>query len=290
MGRPIRVAMNEEFRPIHLRDETQGSVDRASDRDVAIDHAALPSCIVDQELAQAIANDEFDFDVQTIVSLTTGKPIGYELLARWASPTYGRVPPAGFLDQLQAADFANDFDTAIIDKAAESLAVWRATPWCPPSVWINISPNHLDAAFPNRLAYAIEQHGLEPSDFVIELTEEASANTKTRIGVLGEIRELGVRIAIDDFGNGFSQLAYLEDLPIDFVKLDRSMVSGLDHNQRRAVIAESVITLVQSLGARVVAEGVERPQELDVLRQIGCDFVQGFLLSRPITPRDLLGN
>ncbi len=243
----------------------------------------------EREIVDAVLNAEFQFDVQPIVSLDTDAPVGYEVLARWDSPRRGRLMPGQFLQYVHSMNLTHAFDAMIIEKAVRCFDSWRYSLRAPAAIWVNISPTQLDASFPELVRDILERYRIHDGELVLELTENAAANTPGRIAVLNALRELGVRIAIDDFGTGHSQLSYLQDLPIDYVKLDRSFVSGFHSDERRTAITASVISLAQALGAKVVAEGVERPEELAKLRELGCDHAQGYLLQPPGSPEDLLG-
>jgi diguanylate cyclase (GGDEF)-like protein len=245
--------------------------------------------IREREIVDAVLNAEFQFDVQPIVSLQTDAPVGYEALARWDSPRRGRLLPGEFLQYVHSMNLTRTFDAMIIEQAVSAFASWRYNLRTAAAIWVNISPTQLEASFPELVSDILERYGISNGELVLELTENAAANTPGRIAVLNALRERGVRIAIDDFGTGHSQLSYLQDLPIDFVKLDRSFVSGFHSDQRRTAITASIISLAQALGAQVVAEGVERPEELAKLRELGCDHAQGYLLQPPGSPEDLLG-
>lgn len=240
-------------------------------------------------VSAALANDEFEIDVQPIVDITTGAPWGVEALARWNSPDRGRLMPGEFLPFLGSMNLLGAFDTLIIEKAVSSFVQWRSSTRPPGSIWINVSPAQLEAAFPEYLAGIIDRYQTKPGEIVLELTEDAAANTPGRIAVLEAVRDLGVDIAIDDFGTGFSQLSYLQDMPVDYVKLDRSFIAGFHTEPRRIAIANSIILLAQAIGAKVVAEGIERQNELDLLTELGCDLAQGYLLSYPSSPTDICG-
>lgn len=244
-----------------------------------------------RELAvvEAVARDEFEFDLQPIVDLETGTPWGVEALARWNSPMRGRLMPGDFLPSIGSMNLFGAFDSLIIEKAAASFEEWRTSMRPPSSIWVNVSPAQLEASFPEYLSEIISAYGIRPGEMVLELTEDAAANTPGRIAVLEAVRELGIEIAIDDFGTGFSQLCYLQDMPLDYVKLDRSFIAGFHTEPRRVAIAESIILLAQAIGAKVVAEGIERQNELDLLIELGCDLAQGYLLSYPGSPADVLG-
>jgi EAL domain-containing protein (putative c-di-GMP-specific phosphodiesterase class I) len=148
---------------------------------------------------------------------------------------------------------------------------------------------HLTDRFVGELRRHVVDLTLDPHAIVIELTEEATSATSERIAVLEALHQFGVRIAIDDFGTGYSQLSYLPELPLDIVKLDRSFVDGIAGEPKRLALAASVVQLAHAIGAKVVAEGVENEDDLEAVRDLGCDHAQGFLLARPGPAEDVPG-
>lgn len=244
----------------------------------------------EREVVEAIDTEAFDFDIQPIVNLSTGRSVGVELLARWNSPRQGRLMPSEFLPIISDLNLFGRFDEMVLHRAGGQLQNWRTRLRPPSSIWVNISPTQLRADFPDFLGAILEKFHISAGELVLELTEDAEANTPGRMAVLEAVRSLGVEIAIDDFGTGYSQLAYLQDMPIDYVKLDRSLVSAFYTEPRRVAITKSIVLLAQAIGAKVIAEGVEREAELELLTELGCDYAQGYLLARPGNPIDLLGN
>ena len=243
----------------------------------------------ERELREALATDQFVLHYQPVVELSTRSVIGVEALARWRHPRLGELQPDDFLPLVESTLLGSEFDTRMVERACRQLAEWRGRVATPISVWVNVSPRHLEPAFVEHFAGLISDLDLDPARLVIELTEEASVSTPERVAVLESLHDLGARIAVDDFGTGHSQLSYLPDLPIDLVKLDRTFVHGISREPDRHSLAESVIGLAHALDAEVVAEGVETEADLEVLEAMGCDHAQGYLLARPRPPGDIPG-
>jgi len=243
----------------------------------------------EQELRYAVQNDQFEFDLQPIVSSASGRQVGVEILTRWNNPRRGRLAPGEFLPLLEAMNLFAVFDALILEKALSTFVQWRSELRAPDTIWVNLSPSHLDSSFPEYVRQLLETYDVDGSHLVLELTEDAAANTPGHIAVLEAVRALGVAVAIDDFGTGYSQLAYLQDLPIDYVKLDRSFVSGFHQEPRRVAVAQSVIQLAHAIGVQVIGEGIERTEELELLQTLDCDLAQGYLLQRPGCADDILG-
>jgi EAL domain-containing protein (putative c-di-GMP-specific phosphodiesterase class I) len=235
----------------------------------------------ERELREALPGNQFVLHYQPVIALGTRQVVGVEALARWQHPRLGELQPAEFLPLVESTLLGSEFDLAIIERACRQLAEWSDRPTSPQTMWINVSPRSLGPALVEKLTEVTESLNIDASNLVIELTEEATVATAEQVRVLEAMHDLGARIAVDDFGTGNSQLSYLPDLPIDVVKLDRSFVHGISLEPERHALASSVIGLAHALHAEVVAEGVERREDLDIMVSLGCDHAQGFLLARP---------
>jgi EAL domain-containing protein (putative c-di-GMP-specific phosphodiesterase class I) len=243
----------------------------------------------EEEFRRALKGNEITLHYQPVVDLTTDEVVGVEALARWEHPERGRLPPGEFLPIAEATSLSGELDTHIVAKACRQLARWNEELDRSISMWINVSPTHLSERLVGELRRLVVDLTLDPHAIVIELTEDATSATSERIAVLEALHDFGVRIAIDDFGTGYSQLSYLPELPLDIVKLDRSFVDGIAAEPKRLALAGSVIQLAHAIGATVVAEGVEVQDDLEAVRDLGCDHAQGFLLARPAAPEDVPG-
>ena len=238
----------------------------------------------------AIKRDEMRVFYQPLVDLASGTPVGVEALVRWAHPTHGLVMPQDFIALAEEASLIVPIGRSVLEQATLACRQWQDDfGGLPFGVAVNLSVHHL--RHPDLLQHVravLAASGLQPSSLCLELTETVLLEDVDRhIRTLLELRALGVRLAIDDFGTGYSSLAYLRRFPIDIVKIDRSFVAGLETNENDAAIVRSIIDLAHALKLKVVAEGVERREQLDRLRTLGCDTAQGFLFSRPAPPAEV---
>ncbi|MEM9135203.1 MAG: EAL domain-containing protein [Actinomycetota bacterium] len=236
------------------------------------------------DLANAVEGDQFTLDYQPKVDISTGRIAMVEALVRWHHPAYGTVPPGWFMPQAEQTDLITSLTDHIIDQAAHQIQIWRRSGIEMP-VAVNVSARNLhDLRFPGRVRDTLDRYDLPGSLLEVEVTENSVMEDPRRSAlVLTELREIGITVAIDDFGTGYSSLSTLRDLTLDRIKIDRSFVTSLASDDGDLTIARSVIELAQNLGLATVAEGVETLDVLEILRELGCDEVQGFLLSHPLS-------
>ncbi len=236
------------------------------------------------ELRRALADDEIVLHYQPKVSLDTGDVVGVEALARWQHPVRGMLQPADFVPVLERTNLSHPFTLYVLRRALDQAVTWCAAGVELP-IAINISSRCLRQ---DRLADVIiaeiALRGLPPALLCLEITEDTlMTDPETSIATLRRVREYGVRVSLDDFGTGYSSMSYLRNLPLDELKIDRSFVQGLgDGPGRDEVLVRSVVDLAHNLALPVVAEGVEDVETQAVLRDMGCDTVQGYHLSRPM--------
>jgi len=233
-------------------------------------------------LREASRNGEIRLHFQPKVNLQTGTIVGLEALAYWQHPTRGLLPPGAFVPAAERTGAIRHISRAILPAAVEQLATLTelGSDW---TVAVNLTAiDLLDVKLPRRLETLLRRHGVDPSRLCVELTESTvMADPERSQSTLERIAATGVRIAIDDFGTGHSSLAYLKTLPASELKIDRSFVSDMTVSRQDHLIVLATVRLAQSLGLRVVAEGVETEDVRDALRAIGCDFAQGYLYGRP---------
>ena len=239
------------------------------------------------ELRRAIDRGELVLHYQPQVELATGRVCGAEALVRWDRPGEGLLPPSRFVPLAEQTDLIGPLGFWALREALTRCRAWRDG-GIDLDVAVNLSPVSLrDARLVEKLAGLLDETGCPASRLTIEITEDAvMVDREAAREILGRLRALGVRISIDDFGTGRSSLAYLRDLPIDEMKLDRSFLPGLAEDRASRAIAGSVIRLGAELGVRVVAEGIEDDQTLALLRAMGAEYGQGFHLGRPMPERD----
>ena len=259
--------------------------DRAELFDDNLRAQAIRRHSVEQELRLAIDADRIEVYFQPIVRIADGGIAGAEALARLRAETGELLLPDQFIDIAEDSGVIAELGSRVLGLALERLAAWGRRTDEPLTMAVNVSARQLaDAAFPGVVAAALEGCNLDPARVALEFTESAliAANPVTE-RVLDELTGLGVRIGLDDFGTGFSSLAYLKRFPIDFLKIDRSFVSGLGNDDGDTAIVTGTIALAHSLGLQVVAEGVETEEQLDRLRALRCDLAQGYHFSEPVT-------
>ena len=243
-----------------------------------------------EQLRRAIAEGELTLYYQPKLALPAGTVDGVEALVRWQHPTRGLLGPAEFVDLAESAGLMAQLTSAVLDLALAQCRAWRDDGRAL-SVAVNVSPSNLvDERFPDEVTGLLARHGLPAGALTLEVTESLLMEDRERaVRVLTGLRDAGVGVSIDDYGTGYSSLAYLAVLPVTELKLDRAFVSAMAGSTRSAAIVTSTLQLAQALGLRLVAEGVEDQATLDALADLGCDVVQGYHVSRPLPPDQLAG-
>ncbi|HWZ61644.1 MAG TPA: EAL domain-containing protein [Steroidobacteraceae bacterium] len=245
--------------------------------------AAAQRFRLEQSLRRAVEGGELLLVFQPVVALHSFETVSVEALLRWRRPD-GRIATANeFIPIAEKSGLIHELTGWVLRSAASTAADWRAQGWDRASVAVNVSPpQFFESDFVEQVARTLEATGLPASALELEITETVVQTGSAVIESLHQLRALGVSIALDDFGMGYSSLTSLEQLPITRVKLDRLLVAGVDTNPRSAAIVRSVVALCHGLGLQVVAEGVERTAQLEFLAQCGPLGVQGYLLAQPV--------
>jgi diguanylate cyclase (GGDEF)-like protein len=245
---------------------------------------------LESQLSDAIRDDQFVLHYQPQYSVETGELAGVEALVRWNHPQLGLLAPGAFVPVLEESPLIMDAGHWIIREAVHAAS--RLTTAMPAvrSMAVNVSPKQFrDPRLVSVLKQSIKRRGIEARSITLEITESALIeNLDDAQAVLSAMREMGVRIAIDDFGTGYSSLSYLARFRPDLLKLDKSFVDNIATDAMTYTVVEGVIDLAHKLGVTVVAEGVETQDQLERLREAGCDKVQGYLLSRPVPMERLI--
>lgn len=241
-----------------------------------------------RDLRDAIERGGLELHYQPKLEVATSRLIGVEALLRWTHPVHGRVPPDQIIQIAEYTGLIRPLTRWVLDTAMQQCKSWRALD-LEISVAVNISASCiLEQQLVDWITGGLERHGVAPSNLVLEITEGAMmADPNRSVELLTRLSKMGVSISVDDYGTGFSSLAYLKRLPINELKIDRSFVMEMLSDDNDATIVRSTIDLAHNLGLRVVAEGVENHEIMNLLAMLGCDCAQGYLISRPV-PADVL--
>ena len=256
--------------------------------DPAAAQAASAQLADEHALRAAIDADEIILYYQPLIDLTKGAVVGFEALARWQHATRGLLGPGEVIPRAEAMGLITGLGARLIRRACTEAVTWSERGGGSITVAVNLSPLQLaDPCLTETVATVLAETGLPARLLQLEITETvAMRDLPGAIRALHDLRALGVSIAIDDFGAGYSSLAYLKRLPVDVLKIDGSLVEGVGTNDADTAIVEAVLDVARALGTDVVAEGVERVEQRDELRRIGLPLAQGFLFARPMSPQD----
>ncbi len=249
---------------------------------------ALERLDTEEALRRAIENDELRLHYQPELDLESNRIVGFEALVRWQRPDGQMIPPGDFIPLAEESGLIVEIGRWVIREACQQAARWRVhrTPEQEPvRIWVNLSARQLgDPDLIDYVQSAVDDAGITTDEICLEITESAlMGDAESATEQLDELRCLGISLGIDDFGTGWSQFAYLQRLPLDVLKIDRSFVSGLGTEKSAATIVAAIIDLAHALGLIVIAEGVETRQQLEVLADLDCDQALGFYFSRPLS-------
>ena len=245
---------------------------------------ALERLELESDLRHALEQQEFTLYYQPQFSGDGKRLTGAEALLRWRHPRRGLVPPVEFIPVLEELGLVVEVGDWVLTEACRQLKAWHLAKVRVPKVSVNISARQFaDGQLGNRIASILKETGLPPACLELELTESIlMREVDQAMQILAGLKRLGLSIAIDDFGTGYSSLNYLKQFPIDILKIDRTFVDGLPSGEQDAQIARAIIAMAHSLNLAVIAEGVETHEQLEFLREHGCDEVQGYLFGRPM--------
>lgn len=234
------------------------------------------------QLDRAIDTGDFWVAYQAKLDLKTGKICGAEALARWTHPDKGAIAPLDFILAAEQNDRIEKLTRFVLNDAVRAAADINAT-GTPFNVAVNLSARLIgDADFADTVHAILRQHGLAPANLTLEVTETAALNSGSDLRTLTRLREMGVKVAIDDYGTGLSTLEYLKKIPATEIKIDQSFIAAITKSTSDRLMVHSTVQLAHSLGRIVIAEGVEDATTLDALRALGCDHAQGFHIGRPM--------
>jgi diguanylate cyclase (GGDEF)-like protein/PAS domain S-box-containing protein len=242
------------------------------------------------DLQRALAEEQFAVEFQPVVELATSRVVGVEALLRWWRGST-LVPPEEFIGPAEESGLMIPLGNWILREACQEVARWRAGNGWDIGLSVNFTARQIAAPrFAESVAAVLAETGLAPEALTLEVKEEALVeDAGQNVERLSALRDLGVRLAIDDFGTGYASLAHLGRLPVDVIKIDPSFVAGLGRDETLSLLTRTIVRLGRDLGLAVVAEGIERPEQLELLREVGCPRGQGYLVARPMPPTRVEG-
>ena len=245
--------------------------------------------LLQNRLHQALFRAEFHLHYQPQLDIGSGRVIGVEALLRWQNPELGEVSPGRFIPVAEDSGLIVSIGAWVMEEACRQAQIWRYAGWTDLTMSVNLSALQFRrASLVETVAGALERSGLPPHLLELELTESILLqDVENNIETLRQLKALGVRLSIDDFGTGYSSLSYLKRFAVDRLKIDRSFVRDISTDQDDAAIVRAIIQLARSLRLGIIAEGVETQEQLEFLRDQGCQEIQGYLVSRPLAAADL---
>ena len=241
-------------------------------------------------LRKALQQGGLHLHYQPQLDLNSGQLYGVEALARWSHPELGEISPARFIPLAEEIGLIADLGRWAVNEACQQLAQWRAQGVDIPAVSVNLSPSSFhNLDLPRMIADTLQRNALQPQNLTLELTESVLLDTNpSTMKTINEVHAHGVRLSMDDFGTGYSSLSYLRRLPVSELKLDRSFVADLEHDEAARALSRAILGIGQSLHLTVVAEGVETQVQNAMLREQGYPVAQGYLFARPLSPEGMV--
>ncbi|RKJ32979.1 GGDEF domain-containing protein, partial [Butyricicoccus sp. 1XD8-22] len=246
--------------------------------------------VLDTEIRKAIETKDFELYFQPKVSIGDNKIVGIEALVRWENEKLGFVSPNEFIPFAEETGLIIPISEIIIEKACEELRILRNAGFYDLTIAINISSIHFHQySFLDSIKNILEKNNTSAQNFEIEVTERTVMNNDSdTIRKLVRLKQLGFKLSIDDFGTGYSSLSYLVRFPLDYLKIDRSFIQHIITLDDKQAVVDAIIQMAHRLKMEVVAEGVESVQQLNLLKEMGCDYIQGYYYSRPVPMDELI--
>jgi EAL domain-containing protein (putative c-di-GMP-specific phosphodiesterase class I) len=245
---------------------------------------------LEAELRRALVQDELVLYYQPQVSLQTGHLDGLEALVRWQHPSRGMIPPGEFIPMAEESGLIVLLGEWVLRKACQQISEWSKQGLSLPLIAVNVSAVQLSRGdFFDTVQTILRETAVLPEFLELEITESSvMSDLADAAKTLAKLQALGLRLSIDDFGTGYSSLSYLQELAVDKLKIDISFVRGMTSDEGKAAIVQAVIALGHGLGLEVIAEGVETQAQLEALRLLQCDMMQGYLVSKPLPPEQVV--
>ena len=239
--------------------------------------------LIESGLRHALGNGELILHYQPKFEIGSSRLVGAEALVRWKHPVRGMVPPIEFIPLAESTGLIVQVGEWVLEQACAQAAIWQRAGLPPFRLAVNVSAREFTPSLPGRVAETLRRYRLDPHWLELEITESTLMHDIEHvIAIMDRISALGVALSLDDFGTGYSSLSYLKRFPIDTLKIDRSFTTGIPLDPSDCAIASTIIGMGRKLGHRVIAEGVETLEQLEFLRQAGCDEVQGYLYGKPL--------
>ncbi|MUG99880.1 EAL domain-containing protein [Scytonema sp. UIC 10036] len=252
----------------------------------AMQQRAIERLQLENDLQQAIKSQQLYLSYQPIISLKTGLIAGFEALLRWRHPTKGTVLPTEFIPLAEETGLIVPITQWVLETASRQLSLWQKEFFNQSSLSISVNLSGIQLTQPNLLEFIdklLLKVGLKGDNLKLEITESMLVDSTRQVSViLEQLQARNIQLSLDDFGTGYSCFSYLHSLPVDNLKIDRSFVNQIIGNQKKSGIVRAIITLARDLELKVIAEGVETRGQLDILRDLGCDYAQGYFFSKPL--------
>jgi len=244
---------------------------------------------LEEDLVKAMEHEQFELFYQPKVNLNEQRVVGVEALVRWHHPKLGFIAPSEFISIAEEAGYINEIGAWVLSEAVGQASLWMQEGLPDFKMGINISSSQFVLEdFTKSVFLALDKYSLPASSVELEVTESIVMNNITKvIETLDELRGKGISITIDDFGTGYSSLSCLEDLPLDYLKIDKTFVDKLDYGDAELSLVNTILSMARTLGLQSVAEGVERADQVEKLRRLGCNFIQGYYFSKPLPASEM---
>jgi len=244
--------------------------------------------LMESHLRRAIEKEELSIHYQPQVNLATGEINSFEALLRWNNRKFGYVSPMQFIPLAEESGMIMQIGDWVLEEVCKQLEYWQEKGYRPVRIAVNISPKQFKQEnFAIKIHEKIDKYGITPNSLEVEITESAMTDMQDTFAMLKELKDIGVVISIDDFGTGYSSLSYLKKYPIDIIKIDQSFIKDMELDEKNAAIATTIIQLAHSLGMEVIAEGVEKDKQVEILKSAKCQKAQGYFFSRPVPIDDI---
>lgn len=239
---------------------------------------------IEQSLREAIEKQQLSLVYQPQINIKSGEIFGVEALSRWLHPQLGQIPPGDFIATAERIGMIKPLTEWVLRTACNQLIAWKAQGFQSLRVAVNISPSlFLDKGFVRLVKRIIDEVGIAPAELELEVTEGIVQTDPRNLAVFQDIKDLGVLLSIDDFGSGYSSFASLKHLMADYLKIDKYFIDDMLADEKTLTLVGSMVKMGQKLGYGIIAEGVEKPEQLDILQNLGCEIVQGYLFSKPVS-------